>query len=164
MLTLTLYDGNEAEMLPLIVGFWLAHNGEHQTAEESRADLQAWTGPGHRLYAIRQDGAPVGLVHLGSRGGEIDWLEDLFVLPEFQNRGIGTWAVHAAEELVIAYSPSMYLEAAARNEAAIRLYRRLGYDCLNTVTLRRDFPGYDYEVVRTESLYGAPFEIRRRRD
>ena len=68
MLTLTLYDGNEAEMLPLIVGFWLAHNGEHQTAEESRADLQAWTGPGHRLYAIRQDGAPVGLVHLGSRG------------------------------------------------------------------------------------------------
>lgn len=53
------------------------------------------------------------------------------------------------------------MEAAARNEAAIRLYRRLGYDCLNSVTLRKDFPGYDYDVVRTEQVYGERFEIRK---
>ena len=103
----------------------------------------------------------MGLLHLGSRGGEIDWLEDLFVLPEYQGRGIGGQAVRLAEAMVRQYSQSMYVEAAARNEAAIRLYRRLGYDCLNTVTLRKDFPGYDYDVMRTERVYGERFEIRK---
>ena len=125
------------------------------------ADLRAWTGQGHRLYFIALEDVTVGLLHLGSRGGEIDWLEDLFVLPEYQGRGIGGQAVRLAEAMVRQYSQSMYVEAAARNEAAIRLYRRLGYDCLNSVTLRKDFPGYDYDVVRTEQVYGERFEIRK---
>ena len=132
--------------------------------EEAKADLRAWTGEGHRLYFITLGDAAVGLLHLGSRGGETDWLEDLFVLPDFQGRGIGTAAVRLAEELVKTYSSSLYIEAAARNEAAIRLYRRLGYDCLNTVTIRKDFPGYDYDVIREERVYGEQFEIRKDKD
>ena len=42
----------------------------------------------------------VGFVHLGSRGCEIDWLEDIFVLPEFQGKGIGTCAIKLIEEIV----------------------------------------------------------------
>lgn len=156
--------GKEAEAVRLIQGFWLAHNRYHQTEEEARADLRAWTGEGHRLYFITLGDAAVGLLHLGSRGGEIDWLEDLFVLPEYQGRGIGCQAIRLAEAMVRQYSQSMYIEAAARNEGAIRLYRRLGYDCLNTVTVRKDFPGYDYNVVRTERVYGERFEIRKDRE
>ena len=56
----------------------------------------------------------------------------------------------------------MYIEAAARNEAAIRLYKKLGYDCLNTVTLRKDFPAFKYEVIRTEKIHDLEFEIRKK--
>ena len=154
------YQNQKSEALKLIKGFWLAHNHYRQSDEEAEADLTAWTGEGHRLFLIEQDGQTVGLLHLGSRGAEIDWLEDLFVLPDFQGRGIGTAAVRLAEELVKTYSSSLYIEAAARNEAAIRLYRRLGYDCLNTVTLRKDFPSYQYQVLRQESVWGQTFEIR----
>ena len=56
------------------------------------------------------------------------------------------------------------IEAAARNEAAIRLYRKLGYDCLNTITIRKDFPGYEYDVVRKEKIHGMEFEIRKDKD
>lgn len=59
------------------------------------------------------------------------------------------------------YSVSLYIEAAARNEAAIRLYRKLGYNCLNTVTIRKDFPGYEYDVVRNEKICDMDFEIRK---
>ena len=156
------YDSSrEAEAVQLIQGFWLAHNRYRQTEEEAKADLRAWTGEGHRLYLIQLGKLTVGLLHLGSRGGKIDWLEDLFVLPEYQGWGIGTEAVGLAEAMVRQYSVSMYIEAAARNERAIRLYRRLGYDCLNTVTVRKDFPGYDYDVVWTEQVYGQSFEIRK---
>lgn len=154
-------ESREAEAVRLIQRFWLAHNGCRQTQEEANADLLSWTAKGHKLYFILLGEATVGLLHLGSRGGEIDWLEDLFVLPEYQGRGIGSQAVRLAEAMVRQYSQSMYLEAAARNEGAIRLYRRLGYDCLNTVTLRKDFPGYAYDVTRTEQIYAQTFEIRK---
>ena len=65
-----------------------------------------------------------------------------------------------AEEIVRQYSDSLYIEAAARNRRAIALYHRLGYQCLNTVTVRKDFPGYAYEVQRDERIYDLPFEIR----
>lgn len=163
MITLEKYAGQEAEMCALIRGFWLAHNEYAQTPEETQEDLTLWTSGGHALYFIREDGAAAGFVHLASRGCEIDWLEDLFVVPERQGRGIGTEAVRLAEEIVRGYSESIYIEAAARNIAAIRLYRRLGYDCLNTITIRKDFPGYEYDVVSREHVCGNDFEIRRDR-
>lgn len=55
-------------------------------------------------------------------------------------------------------------EAAARNARAIRLYRRLGYGCLNTITLRKDFRPEEQEVIRREQLYGLPFDIKRYRE
>ena len=89
------------------------------------------------IYFIQNDAVNVGFAHLGSRGGKMDWLEDLFILPEWQGHGFGSEAIHQLEEIVKQYSVSLYIEAAARNEAAIRLYRKLGYDCLNTVTFAK---------------------------
>ena len=136
-----------------------------RTAAERMADLCAWTAEGHRFFFILpKDGAelnPVGFAHLGSRGAAADWLEDLFILPEFQGRGIGSEAIKLLESTVKQYSESMYIEAAARNERAIRLYRRLGYDCLNTVTIRKDFEPEKFETLHKETLLGETFDVRR---
>lgn len=154
--------GNEADTaVKLIIQFWQAHNHETPSYEEAAEDLTQWTKEGHRLYFIRYGGEAVGFVHLGSRGGEIDWLEELFVLPEFQGRGIGTRAIALAEEIVKAYSESFYIEAAARNEKAIRLYRKLGYDCLNTITIRKDFQAERFETLSTERILGMDFRVKR---
>ncbi len=167
MIVLKEYRGESEAMLPLIQAFWLAHNHDKQPEEEAREDLAAWTGKGHKLYFISRlekapdEGELAGFLHLGSRGAKIDWLEDLFVLPEYQGQGIGSQAVRLAEEIVRKYSSSLYIEAAAWNEGAVRLYRRLGYDCLNTITVRKDFPGYEYDVARTEQICGETFEIRK---
>ncbi|WP_322184256.1 GNAT family N-acetyltransferase [Neglectibacter caecimuris] len=163
MTELTEYRGEEARAVSLIQSFWKEHNGYNMPPEEAKEDLAAWTASGHAFYFICREQEPVGFLHLGSRGGKVDWLEDLFVLPTCQNQGIGSEAVRLAEEIVKAYSESMYIEAAARNERAIRLYKRLGYDCLNTVSVRKDFPGHEYQTVREETIYGERFEIRKSR-
>lgn len=155
------YAGDAEQAAELIRAFWHCHNGCEQSREESLENLAAWTRAGHRLYLIEEQGQTVGFVHLGSRGGECDWLEDLFILPQYQRRGIGTRAVALAEKIVKEYSDSLYLEAAARNEGAIRLYRKLGYDCLNTVTLRKDFHPENFERVKAEQIHGQTFEVRR---
>ena len=136
MITLKQYTNEESRILPLIQGFWKAHSHYDQSAAEAREDLQNWTKPGHIIYFIQNDKTDVGFAHLGSRGGKIDWLEELFILPEWRGNGFGTEAIHQLEGIVKQYSVSLYIEAAARNEAAIRLYRKLGYDCLNTITMR----------------------------
>lgn len=161
-ITLKMYENETDIALSLIKGFWKEHNGYAQPTEEAMQDLAAWTSPGHQLYLIEKDGEPVGLLHLGSRGGAADWLEDLYVMPQHQGQGIGSRAIQLAEDMVKTYSESLYIEAAARNEQAIRLYRRLGYDCLNTITIRKDFHPDKFEVLRTEQVCGQPLEIRRR--
>lgn len=163
-ITLVPYAGEEKAAMELIHDFWRCHSQADTTEEENRADLLAWTSENHQFYFICAEGERVGFAHLGARGAAVDWLEDLFVIPSRQRQGIGTAAVREIERMVSDYSESLYLEAAARNEAAIRLYKRLGFDCLNSVTLRRDFKPEDFAVLRTEEIHGLPFEIRKRRD
>ena len=161
MLQLKKYHSEQTEMLPLIQGFWLSHSDEVQTDDETLADLTQWSSEGNALYFIVAFDEVVGFLHLGSRGGAIDWLEHLYVKPEHRNKGFGSKAIVCAEEIVREYSESLYIEAAARNEQAIRLYRSLGYNCLNSISIRKDFHPERFKGVRTESLYNEPFEIRK---
>lgn len=158
------FQGETEAAVSLIQGFWREHNHYDQSPEDAMADLRDWTKDGHRFYFILLENIPIGFLHLGSRGGEIDWLEDLYVMHSHQNQGIGTRAIQLAESLVMEYSDSLYIEAAARNERAIRLYHRLGYGCLNTITLRKDFRPEEQEVIRREQLYGLSFDIKRYRE
>ena len=89
----------------------------------------------------------------------MDWLEDIFVVPDYQNRGIGTQTIALVEQLVQSYSSSLYIEASSRNIAAIRLYHKLGYNCLNTITVRKDFDD-GYRVVRKDTISDLEFIIK----
>lgn len=149
---------NEAQLAKeLIRGFWLAHGDYVITDEEAAENLAAWTDKGHVFYFILKEEIPIGFVHLGSRGAEVDWIEDLFVLPEYQGNGYGSHAIALVEAEIKKYSESVYLEVAARNFGAMKLYHRLGYNCLNTVTLRKDFQPENFEVICSEELLGCPF-------
>ncbi len=155
------YKGEHDKACELIKCFWFEHNGYTQTSDETEDDFKIYTGENHNFYFINCDDIAVGFVHLGSRGGQPDWLEEIFVLPEYQNRGIGSKAIKLAEKEVKTYSPSLYIEAAAKNEKAIRLYRKLGYNCLNTITIRKDFDENQYENMGKENIFGMNFDIRK---
>jgi|BioPla2DNA2_1021312.scaffolds.fasta_scaffold15284_3 ribosomal protein S18 acetylase RimI-like enzyme len=146
--------------LSLIKAFWLCHNNEVQTADETLEDYNSWTASGHLFYLIKLVDKYIGFAHLASRGAQIDWLEDLFILPEYQRRGFGSQAVTMLETKVKQYSESLYIEVAARNLQAIKLYRKLGYDCLNTITIRKDFDKDKYNVKSQETITGMDFVIK----
>lgn len=77
MITLKQYTNEQNQILPLIQGFWKVHSNYAQSEAEAQEDLYNWTKPGHVIYFIRNDETNVGFAHLGSRGGKIDWLEEL---------------------------------------------------------------------------------------
>ena len=57
-------------------------------------------------------------------------LDDLYVLPEFQNRGIGTQIMKAC---ICSSEQDLYLYVFSRNIRAIAFYRRFGFDVCKTV-------------------------------
>lgn len=94
MVELTAYNEEEKTLMKsLIKQFWLVHNNYSQIDDETEGDLADWTKEGQALYFIRHNNITVGFLHLGSRGAAVDWLEDIFVLGEYQKMGIGSAAV-----------------------------------------------------------------------
>lgn len=157
---LVMYSNETAVIISLIKKFWQSHNQYIPSYEEAFDDLTGWTKEGHLLYLISYNEEYVSFVHLGSRGCEIDWLEDIFVLPEFQGKGIGTCAIKLIEDIVKEYSETLYIEAAARNMRAIRLYQKIGYTYLNTITIRKDFQPEKYETVSIERIMNMDFDVK----
>lgn len=152
-------EGDQAFVLRDIVSFWQTHYNSVST-EEAREELSAWTSGGHELYIILSGGMPAGFLHLGSRGGGCDWLEDIFVREDVRNRGIGSAAIACAWSMLRERGgETMYLEVVPANAAAIRLYHRLGFTNLNTLTLNRSVK--KKQQWGTETISGLPFKTYR---
>jgi len=98
---------------------------------------------------------------LGNRRAAIDWLEDIFIIKKYQGKGIGSLVIKKLEEIVKTYSESLYIEVAARNLQAMKLYWTVGYDCLNTITIRKDFNENDFSLIQKENIAGFDFEIKK---
>ena len=76
------------------------------------------------------DGQTAGYYHFYRNEDGIYELDDLYILPGFQNRGIGTAVIRSCCESV--REPVM-LYVFAGNEGAIALYQRLGFEITETV-------------------------------
>lgn len=157
--TLRPYAPADAEALvPFLAAFWAVHH-TRVDAEEARQELSDWSAGRHRLYVIEADGATAGFLHLNRRGPVAAWVEDLFVAEPLRRRGIAGEAIRQAEALVRADGvEALCMDVAADNVPALRLYRRLGFDRLSLITVRKDFE--PFENARVERLGGVDFRVK----
>ena len=88
------------------------------TLERQREYLQNKMNGGTKVFML-MDGKPVGIV---SVTGSL--IEDLYILPEMQNRGYGTKLLQFAISLCTDMPVLWILE---NNAGAERLYRRMGF-------------------------------------
>ncbi len=145
----------------LIKRFWKIHSNYIQTDEESKEDFKDWQCEGNLFYLVKFQNHYIGFARLGNRGAKIDWLEDLFIDEQFQNRGLGTQVINILEDKVKQYSESLYLEVASRNLKAMKLYRELGFDCLNSITIRKDFQKENFDVIERQKISDFQFDIKK---
>ena len=88
-------------------------------------NLQAHLGDFRRVL---YDGELAGFFCLCN--GEID---SLFILPEFQNKGIGSEVIRHCQRL----SPAMFLYVFRKNTGAVELYKRMGFQVTKEVGTTR---------------------------
>jgi putative acetyltransferase len=108
---------------------WLGISLEFQDFEREFAGLPGnYASPQGALLLARDDEQVAGVVALRPLEAGLGEMKRLFVLPDFQGRGIGrALAVSIIEAGRRAGCRAMRLDTAARMAAAVRLYRALGF-------------------------------------
>lgn len=84
--------------------------------------------------AIFLDGTKVGYFHFYQNEDEEYEIDDLYIFPEYQNRGIGSQVITKCCSSVDA---AVMLYVFIRNEKAVSLYQRLGFQIVQTVNNSR---------------------------
>ncbi len=87
------------------------------------------------VYVIECEGTVVGyvqlsLTHSNEAGGQIVWIDELYILPAYQGRGLGSSAL----QYVFSSHPQakrFRLEVCKTNSGAIALYAKLGFVLLD---------------------------------
>ncbi|HOP12248.1 MAG TPA: GNAT family N-acetyltransferase [Oscillospiraceae bacterium] len=151
------------ERIVRFFGFHCELRGKNSTVTEKNytaasQTLCDWISDGHELYVIEFNGRSVGFLHIGYRGGNVAWIEDIFVDEIMRRKGIATETIKIAEELIKSKPDytAICLDVVPRNIAALRLYHKLGYDCLGLITVRKELCEHNRD--QTEKVFGLEFK------
>ena len=118
------FYSSDAVMTPIPLAF-----RERTFDELMRADTYA-SG-----YLFELDNRPVGYAltaktYSQEAGGMVVWIEELFILPDYRSRGLGSAFFAYLMEVAEPDAARFRLEVEQENEAAIRLYHRRGFQRL----------------------------------
>ncbi len=69
-----------------------------QRLAAAKQTLFEWTGEDHELCVIIDGNVDAGFLHVGYRGGNVAWIEDIYVDAEKRGRGIASRAIAEAEK------------------------------------------------------------------
>lgn len=68
--------------------------------KEAEKALENWLQLSHELYMIKYKQSVVGFLHIGYRGGNVAWIEDIYVDKNYRKKGIATQSIHLAEKII----------------------------------------------------------------
>lgn len=161
---LPLSDTTTEATLDRIARFFGHHAGlvgatDDLARKEALEVLRQWQSEDHALRIITVDGTDVGFAHVWFKGPIVAWIEDLWIDEDRRGHGIASATIGAIEDWLRTDYPeveAVSMDVAPRNDNAMRLYHRLGYDSISMITLRKEITGKNPRTATTEFL-GATF-------
>ena len=108
-----------------------ALHGSLEITQKDFADMlkASWEGTDERNFLIYQNGAPVGWMKVNGLDNEdIGWISMLVIAENYHQKGVGTFAVHFAEEYIrSAGKRKVGIHTTEDNIPARNLYAKCGY-------------------------------------
>lgn len=156
---------SEEETITRIVSFFGFHaslvNEKVEISEndynEAGEILKEWQSDDSVLYVIYYDKISVGFLRISYRGPIVAWIEDIYIDKVYRGKGIATKAINIAEDIVRSNPDyvAICFDVAPRNNGAIDLYHKLGYNDISMITLRKEFKQSKRD--KTVDLFGKKF-------
>lgn len=107
---------------------WLTLGGTFDAA------LRMIRDPARETYLVHDDAGVSGFIVLDMRGTFAGYIQSICVRQDLRGRGLGSALLRAAERRIFASSPNVFLCVSSFNTGALRLYRRLGYEVVGTLS------------------------------
>jgi ribosomal protein S18 acetylase RimI-like enzyme len=138
-------DVDACASLMLAIPLWAQYG---MTPERARAAFTAVGDGTSSGIVAEEDGRAIGFVVFRVTGTFVHsgYIHDVGVVPEAQNRGVGSLLMEAAEAEIFRHGPNVFLMVSAFNTGAHRFYERRGYQRVG------DIPEYIRRGI-TEVLY-----------
>jgi ribosomal protein S18 acetylase RimI-like enzyme len=130
---------------PLIAAFrqeLQAFKGKHGSPDLSSAkdEFMEYMDKGYPVYCYLEDSLPLGYA-VCRVADDVVWCESLYVLPQARRRGIATALFRQAEALASSLGePFVYNNVHPNNHSMIAFLKKLGYDVLNLIEIRKACP------------------------
>ena len=93
----------------------------------------ALANPVKERYLVSDGDARAGLLILDMSGPFPGYIQSICVAAAARNRGVGAQVLAWAEARILRDSPNVFMCVSSFNPAALRLYRRLGYEVVGTL-------------------------------
>ena len=111
---------------------------------EKTAEEALKSGTYAEIYLLEYEGKTAGYgltarTFSQEAGGQVLWIEELYIREAFRSRGLGREFFAYLEEKNTGEIARLRLEVEADNTRAISLYERLGYEVLDYVQMIKDF-------------------------
>ena len=106
-----------------------------RTLTDAMADGPYVTGYGFEVEGVLVGYGMVSRSYSTETGGICLWIEDIYILPEFRGRGIGTEFLGFVEKLGQGTAVRLRIEAEPENEKAISVYQNAGFEVLGYTQL-----------------------------
>ena len=100
-------------------------------ADACRALLQH---PAKECYIVRETDRRVGVLVLDMNGTFAGYLQSVCLTADARGRGLGSEVIAWAEERIFRDAPNVFICVSSFNPNAQRLYERLGYSPVGTLT------------------------------
>lgn len=98
------------------------------------AALKIMRDPLREVYLACIKSEIVGFAILLMQGALVGYIQTIYVAPEWRNRRVGSSLIAFAEQRILGETPNVFLTVSSFNKDAQRLYRRLGYQVVGTLT------------------------------
>lgn len=129
----------------------------HWPAEDFAAQL---VDPIVAIWVIEDENGPAAYVHVRAVAGEAELL-NIAVLPRARRQGLAARLLrHAQEEAFAAGTTRMFLEVRADNDAALRLYRREGWEQVGIRKRYYSEDGSDAIILSVDLVERARAQVR----
>lgn len=131
----------------LLMAFWksqLCSPSESDVLEDIRRMLDP-KGIG-RLVCHGKDIA--GFIYVNEKYGYLNNIEYLYIDKAFRGKGLATFAIEEIKKMVLAKdNERVQIEVSPNNVRALKLYHRLGFTSIDTVTLSTGIAGKTEDIV-----------------
>ena len=161
-------------MAAMLIRLWQNDEREARVCAEMMAATDPWLKLGRgveqsmvfltdgtkEIHLATEGEEILGFIVLNMRGAFAGYIQTICVAASARDRGVGTQLIRFAEERIFRDVPNVFLCVSSFNEAAQRLYERLGYE---RVGLLRDYivRGYDEIFMRKALVPASEFHPKR---